>query len=354
MPPDQGRRAIGRQSAAGGRGARRKKAPRTVEKVFVDINGFRQGMFLSSTDATKPVLLFLHGGIGMPEFFLNEVYPARLEEHFTVCWWERRGAGMSFTPRMAAGGITLEQYVADTLAVTDYLARRFGQDRIYLMAHSGGTVIGLQAAARAPEKYRAYVAVGQITDQAESERIAYRYMVEAYTRRGNGKALARLREHPVPTADTDTLLAYFLSPVRDVSMHELGVGTMRSMRSVVTGVFLPSLRCRAYTLRERLNIWRGKAFLQRYTGIAREILTTDFAQRVPRLEIPAHFASGSHDQTVSPLLGRRYLDRLDAPVKGFYTFAESAHSPMFEEPDAFLQVMTGDVLRGRAELTDRA
>jgi hypothetical protein len=49
---------------------------RTVEKVFVDINGSRQGMFISSTGTGKPVLLFVHGGIGMPEFFLDEVHPA--------------------------------------------------------------------------------------------------------------------------------------------------------------------------------------------------------------------------------------------------------------------------------------
>ena len=44
--------------------------------------------------------------------------------------------------------MTLEQFIADTLAVTDYLRNRFGKEKIYLMAHSGGTFIGLQAAAR--------------------------------------------------------------------------------------------------------------------------------------------------------------------------------------------------------------
>ena len=322
------------------------------EKLFVDINGVQQGMFITSTDSSNPVLLFVHGGIGMPEYFLNEKYQSGLEKHFTVCWWERRGAGLSYTPGMSARDITLEQWVSDTLAVTDYLSRRFSQDRIYLMAHSGGTAIALQAAARAPEKYNAYIGVAQITDQAESERLTYRFMIDAYTRSGNTKALDRLRQYPVLTADTDTLLSYFFSLARDACMHDLGIGTMRSMRSVMTGVFLPSLRCRAYTPRERLNIWRGKGFLQKSTGIAREIMTTDLAEKVPRLAIPVYLVSGGHDLTVSPLLARRYLERLDAPLKGFYTIPDSAHSPMFEEPEAFLRVMTQDVLQGRADLAD--
>jgi len=57
--------------------------------------------------------------------------------------------------------MTLEQFIADTLSVTDYLRNCFGKEKIYLMAHSGGSFIGLQAVARAPEPYRAYVGVAQ-------------------------------------------------------------------------------------------------------------------------------------------------------------------------------------------------
>ena len=40
-------------------------------------------------------------------------------------------------------------------------------------------------------------------------------------------------------------------------------------------------------------------------------------------------------------------------MKGFYTFENSAHSPMFEEPERFLQIMTRDVLVGKTALADR-
>ena len=54
------------------------------ERVFVMINGVRQGMIMQSTDAANPVLLFLHGGPGMPEFFLDSTHPSGLEQEFTV------------------------------------------------------------------------------------------------------------------------------------------------------------------------------------------------------------------------------------------------------------------------------
>lgn len=43
------------------------------EKIYVEINGIRQGMFIKSTDATHPVLLFVHGD--MPFYFFTGRYP---------------------------------------------------------------------------------------------------------------------------------------------------------------------------------------------------------------------------------------------------------------------------------------
>lgn len=112
-----------------------------------------QGMIIESKNSSNPVLLYLHGG--MPDYFLSMRYPTGFEDFFTVVWWEQRGAGLSYSPDILEESLTSEQYIADTLAVTDYLRRRFGQDRIYLMGHSGGTFFGLQAAARGRSRHGA-------------------------------------------------------------------------------------------------------------------------------------------------------------------------------------------------------
>ena len=164
------------------------------EKTHVDINGARQGMFLQSADVTNPVLLYLHGG--MPEFFLTERYPTGLESVFTVAWWDRRGAGLSYNAGDPPQNVTLEQHLADTLAVTDYLRERFGRDKIYLMAHSGGTFFGLQAAARAPGRFHAYVGMSQMVRQLESERMAYDYMVARFRERGDVRMLRSSKPRP--------------------------------------------------------------------------------------------------------------------------------------------------------------
>jgi len=169
------------------------------EKVFVTVNGMEQGMYIKSKDKTAPVLLYLHGGL--PEYFLTQRYPTGLEDAFTVVWWEQRGSGLSYRAGIPPETMTLEQFISDTLEVTNFLRQRFGQEKIYLMGHSGGTFIGIQAAARTPELYLAYIGVAQMSDQLTSERLAYDYMLKQFKENGNRAMVRKLEAAPVNLTD---------------------------------------------------------------------------------------------------------------------------------------------------------
>ena len=318
------------------------------EKVHVRINGVDQGMIIRSRDASHPVLLFVHGGPGMPGYVLEQKYPTGLEDDFTVVWWDQRGAGLSYdcVPRET---MTREQFVSDTIAVTDYLRERFGQDRILLLGHSWGSYIGIQAAAQHPELYRAYIGMGQISYQLKSEVATYQYMVDAYRDKGDIGMVRKLQASPC----TWTLpMSRKYMELRDPAMHGLGVGTTHDMRSVLTGIFVPSWLDREYTVGEKLDIWRGK-FAAKSFGLWDEMQGDDLTERITELEIPVYFVSGRYDGTVSCSQAREYLAQLKAPVKGFYTFARSAHSPAYEEPEKMRQILREDVLGGEARLADR-
>lgn len=316
------------------------------EKVFVNINGVEQGMFIKSKDATHPVLLYLHGG--MPDTFLTQRYPTGLEDYFTVVWWEQRGSGISYSADIPPETMTLEQMISDTLEVTNTLRHRFGKEKIYLMGHSGGTFIGIQAAARAPELYSAYIGVAQMSNQLKSERLAYEYMLQRFKESGNTKMVRKLEEAPVTMTD-GTPDAY--RALRDPAMHSLGIGTTHDMNSVITGIFLPSLTSREYTLGEKVNMWRGKS----RSGISiiwDKIISTDLSKQVLELDLPVYFFEGIYDYTCSYAEAKSYFEKLKAPVKGFYTFEQSAHSPLFEEPEKMGRILQEDVLAGTNSLAD--
>ncbi len=316
------------------------------EKVFIDINGARQGMFIQSVDPINPVLLYLHGGL--PEYFLTRRYPTRLEKHFTVVWWEQRGSGISYNPAARREALTLEQLISDTLEVTHYLQNRFHKEKIYLMAHCGGSFIGMQVVSQAANLYHAYIGMAQMSNQLQSEVLAYEYMLQRFTELGKRSMVRKLEATPV-TLKGGIPNAYLA--LRDKAMHTLGIGTTHAMRSVITGVFLPSLLSRDYSIGEKVKLWRAKA---RY-GVSYlwdTMLATNLSKEVTEVDLPTYFFHGRYDYTVCYGLAKSYFEQLKAPMKGFYTFERSAHSPIFEEPDKISRILLEDVLAGANNLAD--
>jgi pimeloyl-ACP methyl ester carboxylesterase len=317
------------------------------ERVTVEIGGIPQGMFIQSVDPANPVLLFLHGGPGMVEFFMEQDYPTGLERHFTMVWWEQRGAGMSFAPDIPPETMTLEQMIADTIEVADYLRARFGQDRILLLGHSWGAYLGIQVAAAAPDRFRAYVGMAQLVHQLRSEIMARDHMIAAYRARGDATMVRRLEAAPV-SMEAGTSPAWMR--LRDTAMHRLGAGHARDIDSVVTGIFLPMWRVRAYTVPEKINIWRGKLWSRPFFWD--DLIRDDLSARLTEFALPVYVFVGRHDLTASPDLSRAYFDAIEAPVKGFYVFENSAHSPLFEEPERATGILLHDVLPGTNALAD--
>ena len=238
--------------------------------------------------------------------------------------------------------------ISDTLQVTNYLRQRFHKDKIYLMGHSGGTFFGIQAAQRAPELYHAYIGVAQISNTLLSEKLAYDYMLQAFKANGNTKMVRKLEAAPV-TLEGGISPGYYA--LRDTGMHSLGIGTTHDMHSVLTGIFLPSLTFREYTLIEKINLWRAKA----RNGVSvmwETALQTDLSQQVTDLELPVYFFEGAFDYTCNTGLAKEYFEQIQAPVKGYYIFENSAHSPIFEEPEKSGNILYTDVLAGANSLAD--
>ncbi len=315
------------------------------EKTFITIGGIRQGMIIKSKNQENPVLLYLHGGI--PDYFLTQNYPTGLEDYFTVVWWEQRGSGLSYTANMPVESITLDQMISDTKEVTNYLRTRFRQEKIYLMGRSGGTFIGIQAAASAPQLYHAYIGVGQMSNQFLSEKMAYEYVLNKYKDSGNKKMIKQLEASPVIDS-----IPYGYLRLRDRAMHSLGVGTTHDMNSVPVGIFIPSLMCREYTPKEKFNLWRAKS-LSGVHPLWNSMITTDLTKQMNEISIPVYFFHGRYDYTVAYPLAKKYFEALHAPVKGFYTFENSAHSPHFEEPKRVKDIFVSDILHARVTLADK-
>ena len=128
---------------------------------YVELGGLKQWICVRGESVDKPLLLILHGGPGDAEVIPFRWYNAGVEKDFIVVHWDQRGAGKSFSPSIPKDSMTIEQILSDAHELVDYLKKSFGKEKIYLLGHSWGSMLGALLASRYPEDFVAYIGMGQ-------------------------------------------------------------------------------------------------------------------------------------------------------------------------------------------------
>ena len=315
----------------------------------VTLGGVEQWILIQGEDRDKPVLLVLHGGPGMP--FPGVSYRTRsllgqedseLAKHFVVVYWDQRGSGKSNGPDVPKESITIDRLTSDAVELADLLGRRFGVEKVFLAGISWGTVLGLGAAAKAPEKFEAYVGMAQIANWAESDRLAYRWALERAEETDNQKAIEGLREIGAPPwgdfARWSTLrqwlmlLGGFYRSGGDPSAWRKRISeVVPFLAPGLPALLAPFFVSPDYGLSDLLRLFVGLKTSQE--ALLDDIADLDFFDSVPRVEVPVLFFHGAHDQAVQLLIARRYFEALEAPRgKRLDVLEESAH--IFSPRDA--------------------
>ena len=77
----------------------------------ISLGGIKQWIFIRGLDQNNPLLLFLHGGPGVPLFGISSSRKndKELIKHFTVVHWDQRGSGKSFNNKIPVNSMTLDR-----------------------------------------------------------------------------------------------------------------------------------------------------------------------------------------------------------------------------------------------------
>jgi pimeloyl-ACP methyl ester carboxylesterase len=301
----------------------------TMEKIR--LGGVDQAVWFRGRDTRAPALLLLHGGPGASESALFRHFNAALEDHFLVVYWEQRGTGRSYwgVPRSS---MTIAQMLDDLDQLVDTVRARYGRERVVLLGHSWGTVLGTLYARDHPEKVAVYVGVAQIADFARGERVSLEWAMQQAAARGDDRMLARLRAMAPRPRSVDEELAL------GRWVERLGGSSRGRTTGSLIGAALSTdeaslVDVALFGLGNRFSL---EALRQEYSRVD---LTA-----VRRLDVPVVFMLGRHDWHVPAVLAAEYFEKLEAPSKRLVWFHGSAHNPPFEEPEAFTRAVVEQVL----------
>lgn len=302
----------------------------------ITLGGVKQSVLIRGNSAANPILLFLHGGPGFPEMPFTHIDSPRLEEHFIVVNWDQRGAGMSYSDSMPPESMNIEQFITDTHELIQMLKYRYSKEKIFLIGHSWGSVLGLYIAHRYPENLHAYIGMGQVVNMQDGELISYRFVLEKARKANDLEAIDSLeRMGPPPyeggfqsLALQRSLLAKYGGAMANVSFSDL-MGIMSSSPF--------------YTETDKGNFM--KAFIRTNSMLWAELEGVDFFEDVTELHVPVYFFAGRCDYVTPFELLERYFDVLKAPHKEIVWFDNSCHWPNLDEPDVYQDKLISIVLK---------
>jgi proline-specific peptidase len=308
----------------------------------ISLGGLKQWIFIRGTDQDNPILLFLHGGPGAPLLGMSSSrkYDAELIKHFTVVHWDQRGAGKSFYSDIPVDSMTIDRFVEDCNELIDHLRNRFHTQRVFIVAHSGGTIIGIKAAYRYPEKIHAYVGVAQAINEYEQHKVSYDFLVEEAEKSGDvGKQNAIKAIGPPP----------YESPMKFIEMvGKVGNygGFMHSKRAQMLTAALSFLTTPEYSLVEGFRTIRNEGFDFTMNAMWDELKEVDLTKEIQSIEVPIYFFEGKYDMAIPKVVVEEFYDNLDAKEgKKLFIFEESGHMPMIEEKEKYQDLLINVALR---------
>ena len=308
-------------------GAASPASPANIDSLEdVTLGGLREKILIQGDDLANPLLLWLHGGPGEPAMFLSHHFSATLKKHMTIVHWDQPGTGLSYDPGHPLRELSEERIECDALELIDKLLKRFGRTKLYVLGHSFGTVIGTRLVASHPDRFCAYIGMGQVVNGPKSIQLTRDWLKADMTRANDREGLERL-------AGASFFEVFNLVKARGGVLH-----AKVDYRAILKSS--PYYFEGYWELKKKANAATWKLMTKANGG------TQGFAvDQVRTLQVPAFYFTGRHDRVpaTAPELVVDYVGKLRAPHKEIVWFENSGHLPNLEEPQAFQDAIVGKV-----------
>ena len=303
-------------------------------KETVLLGGLKQTIHIWGSKAENPVVLFLHGGPGVPNRHGMAKNHMDLTNDFTIVAWDQRGTGGSYFG-CAPETLTLDQLVSDCAELLNYLCETLGKKKIFLLGASWGTELGTFVCHRYPDKVAGYIGYGQVVNGIENENVSYAYTLQKAKEAGCAEDIAELERIGPPVDGQYKPVFEGLMAQRRLLKKYGGHSTKKG--GYFSGTVLPILTSPELSMKEKIGTAKGyKVCLAQMWPT---IVHYDFLKDCNCFAMPYYIFQGRKDNNTPASLVQEFYDAIQAPDKDLVWFENSAHGPMGEEPEKFKRLM---------------
>jgi pimeloyl-ACP methyl ester carboxylesterase len=296
------------------------------EAKYVELGGIPQWITVRGEDRRNPVLLFLHGGPGDATNPWGYAGFRSWLKAFTVVQWDQRGAGRTLAKNGAASAsaLTIARMAQDGVELAELLRKSLQKDKIILVGHSWGSILGIFMVKARPDLFYAFVGTGQVADSSRNYAVAYAALLKKAEALGEYRAIEELKEVGAPPY-----------------ANGRGYAVQRKWSNLFEGAdrFLASMLGLALTApgytRQDVNDWiegqglSAQSLVPQTSALDPKALGGSFA-------LPVFVIQGAEDFTTPTSLAQEFVNAIRAPRKAFSIIEGGGHFAVFMKPDAFL------------------
>lgn len=297
---------------------------------YIPINEIQHYLLHYPKKADTPVLLYIHGGPGSFEHCFAHTLNKAWGDLFTQVHWDQRGAGRTLMNNgKHAYPKSIKQMMRDLHGVINYLKRHYQTDKIVLLGHSWGSLLGSLYSLYCPQNVSAYIGTGQVINMFENERIGFFNVMKAAKDAGNQKHIKKLEQIGNYPPEDVRLLLKLIPKVRAVQgAYDPGSGNGFILKNMLTCPHINPKDFASLFLMSKSN-----------RNLLYKVFKFDIYKHNQQYRVPVYYILGEHD-TVTPIeLSREYFKTIEAPIKSLTIIPEAGHNPMYEQPDAFANAL---------------
>ena len=205
-----------------------------------------------------------------------------------------------------------------------YLRKHLGKDKIIVVGHSFGSIIGLRMVRARPDLFYAYVGTGQVADNTRNYSVAYQALLKKAQAIGNQQAFDELRKIGPPPYTSG----------EGFRVQRKWANSFEGADQFLFGTLGLTLVAPGYSVQDINDsvdgqMLSGERLVPQTTSLEPKDLGLDFA-------IPMFFFHGAEDFTTPTALARQYLASIKAPRKNFVPI-DGGHFALFMNSNEFLR-----------------
>ena len=296
---------------------------------YVLINGIKQ-YFLHFPNSGKEVIIMLHGGPAIASSYIAYYHRPYLD-FCNVVYYDQRGAGKTrMKNKVKPESISLEVLLEDLKQTIQYIKGKYQTDRVFLVGHSWGSVLGTQYIIRCPHDTEGFIAFGMVVDMATSCKIWYKHLKQTILKSGKKGDIKKINAVDVGFPNYPNISH---DDYAEVTASLFKLEYRYGYRA--TDYVKIYRKSPLMTLRDGFQILNAKKFQK---NLLKELCDYNI-RNIKEYQVPIYYILGRHDEWTSSTVASEYFETIAAPKKRLYWIENGGHMLDTDNPSAFFSAV---------------